>query len=59
LNDLEQGGRQMSTDEHGTMTHDNLTAHALAVLDANRYLVLGTIDPDGRPWTSPVRARVA
>jgi predicted pyridoxine 5'-phosphate oxidase superfamily flavin-nucleotide-binding protein len=44
----------MSRDEHGVMTHDNLTAHALAMLDANRYLVLGTIDPDGRPWTSPV-----
>jgi hypothetical protein len=49
-------GRQMSRDEHGTRTHDDLTAHALAVLDANRYLVLDTIDPDGRPWTSPVYA---
>jgi nitroimidazol reductase NimA-like FMN-containing flavoprotein (pyridoxamine 5'-phosphate oxidase superfamily) len=36
------------------MTHDNLAAHARAILDANRYLTLGTADPDGRPWTSPV-----
>ena len=36
------------------MTHDDLTAHARALLDANRYLTLGTVDPDGRPWTSPV-----
>ena len=24
------------------------------VLAANRYLVLGTADPDGKPWVSPV-----
>ena len=36
------------------MTHDDLTAHARAVLDTNRYLTLGTVDPDGRPRTSPV-----
>ena len=36
------------------MTHDDLAAHARALLDTNRYLTLGTIDPDGRPWTSPV-----
>ena len=36
------------------MTHDDLAAHARAVIDANLYLVLGTTDPDGRPWTSPV-----
>jgi hypothetical protein len=24
------------------------------LLDANLYLTLGTVDPDGSPWTSPV-----
>jgi hypothetical protein len=32
----------------------DLAAHARAVIDANLYLTLGTTDPDGRPWTSPV-----
>ncbi len=36
------------------MTYDDLAAHARALLDTNRYLTLGTIDPNGRPWTSPV-----
>lgn len=36
------------------MTHDDLAAHARTLLDTNRYLVLGTADEDGRPWTSPV-----
>ena len=36
------------------MTPDDLAAHARAIIDANLYLTLGTADPDGRPWTSPV-----
>jgi nitroimidazol reductase NimA-like FMN-containing flavoprotein (pyridoxamine 5'-phosphate oxidase superfamily) len=36
------------------MTHDDLAAHARSLINANLYLVLGTTDPDGRPWTSPV-----
>ena len=36
------------------MTPDDLAAHARALLNANRYLTLGTVDPDGRPWASPV-----
>jgi hypothetical protein len=36
------------------MAPDDLTAHARALLDANRFLTLGTVGPDGRPWTSPV-----
>ncbi len=36
------------------MTHDDLAAHARAIIDANLYLTLGTADPDGRPWTTPV-----
>ena len=32
----------------------DLVAHARAILDANLYLVLGTIGADGRPWTTPV-----
>jgi hypothetical protein len=33
---------------------DDLAAYARTLLDANRYLTLGTINADGRPWTSPV-----
>src|SRR5918999_5209136 len=36
------------------MTHDDLAAHARAIIDTNLYLTLGTVDADGRPWTSPV-----
>lgn len=36
------------------MTGDDLQAHARAILDANLYLTLGTVDEQGRPWTSPV-----
>jgi hypothetical protein len=36
------------------MTTDDLTAHARELLAANDYLTLGTVGPDGRPWTSPV-----
>jgi Pyridoxamine 5'-phosphate oxidase len=32
----------------------DLDAHAREILDANRYLVLGTVDPDGEPRLSPV-----
>jgi hypothetical protein len=31
-----------------------LVEHARAVIDATSYLTLGTVDADGRPWTSPV-----
>jgi hypothetical protein len=27
---------------------------AAAIIDSNRYMVLGTADADGRPWVSPV-----
>ena len=36
------------------MAHDDLAAHAQALIAANFYLTLGTADPDGRPWISPV-----
>jgi nitroimidazol reductase NimA-like FMN-containing flavoprotein (pyridoxamine 5'-phosphate oxidase superfamily) len=36
------------------MTDDGLAAHARALIAANLYLVLGTADATGRPWTSPV-----
>jgi hypothetical protein len=36
------------------MTSDDLAAHARAIIDATSYLVLGTADADGRPWTAPV-----
>jgi hypothetical protein len=31
-----------------------LAALARDIIDANRYLTLGTADHDGRPWTTPV-----
>jgi hypothetical protein len=33
---------------------DDLAAHARTLIDANRYLTLGTTAADGRPWTTPV-----
>lgn len=36
------------------MTPDDLEAHAQAIINRNLYLTLGTTDPDGHPWTSPV-----
>jgi hypothetical protein len=36
------------------MTADDLAGHAQELLDTNCYLTLGTVGPDGRPWTSPV-----
>jgi hypothetical protein len=36
------------------MTDIDLDAHARALMDANLYVVLGTADADGIPWTSPV-----
>lgn len=36
------------------LVDDALTAHARDLVEANRYLTLGTVDADGRPWTSPV-----
>ncbi len=32
----------------------DLAVHAQELLDANNYLTLGTVDPDGHPWASPV-----
>jgi hypothetical protein len=34
--------------------HPDLDARARGVIDANRYLVLGTLDPDGEARLSPV-----
>src|SRR5688500_12898388 len=31
-----------------------LIEHAQSLLAQNAYLTLGTVDADGRPWTSPV-----
>jgi hypothetical protein len=36
------------------MATDDIAAHAATLLDANGFLTLGTVDPDGRPWTTPV-----
>ncbi|MFG1941573.1 pyridoxamine 5'-phosphate oxidase family protein [Nonomuraea sp. NPDC048826] len=36
------------------MSPDDLDAHARALLDANLYMTLGTVDAEGRPWVSPV-----
>jgi uncharacterized pyridoxamine 5'-phosphate oxidase family protein len=34
--------------------HESLEPHARELLDANRYLTLGTVSAGGRPWASPV-----
>ena len=36
------------------MADDELAEMARRVLDLNRYMVLGTVEPDGRPRLSPV-----
>jgi nitroimidazol reductase NimA-like FMN-containing flavoprotein (pyridoxamine 5'-phosphate oxidase superfamily) len=36
------------------MTHERLNDLARTIIDANRYMTLGTADPDGHPWVSPV-----
>ena len=36
------------------MSQDELSDLARAVIDANRYMALGTADATGRPWVSPV-----
>jgi nitroimidazol reductase NimA-like FMN-containing flavoprotein (pyridoxamine 5'-phosphate oxidase superfamily) len=42
------------------MTHDqDLEAITRAMIDANLYMTLGTADPAGRPWVSPVYYAVA
>lgn len=33
---------------------DELAARARAVIDANKYMTLGTADQDGHPWVTPV-----
>jgi hypothetical protein len=33
---------------------DDLAGHARAIVEATLYLTLGTTDPDGRPWLTPV-----
>jgi uncharacterized protein YhbP (UPF0306 family) len=33
---------------------EELAAIARGIVDANLYMVLGTVDDDGRPWVSPV-----
>lgn len=36
------------------MTQQDLGAQALALLAANKYLTLGTVDSYGQPWTTPL-----
>jgi hypothetical protein len=36
------------------MSRERLNELARKVIDSNRYMVLGTADPDGRPWVTPV-----
>src|SRR6188768_3757512 len=33
---------------------EELAARARAVIDANKYMTLGTADQDGQPWVTPV-----
>src|SRR3954466_815562 len=48
------GFRPAGRGEFRAMTTPDLTGHAQALIDANRYLTLGTTSADGQPWTSPV-----
>ena len=42
-------------DEHSaTAGTSDVAAAATSILAGNRYLVLSTVDRDGRPWASPV-----
>jgi nitroimidazol reductase NimA-like FMN-containing flavoprotein (pyridoxamine 5'-phosphate oxidase superfamily) len=36
------------------MSNERLNDLARRVIDSNRYMVLGTADPDGHPWVTPV-----
>jgi predicted pyridoxine 5'-phosphate oxidase superfamily flavin-nucleotide-binding protein len=36
------------------MTRDRLNALARTIIESNRYMALGTADPDGNPMLSPV-----
>ena len=36
------------------MTDQELAASAKAIIDANRYMAIGTADESGLPWVSPV-----
>jgi hypothetical protein len=36
------------------MTLERLNDLARTIIDSNRYMALGTADPDGHPWVSPV-----
>lgn len=36
------------------MGEEDLAGHARDLLGANLYLTVGTVGPDGRPWTTPV-----
>ena len=33
---------------------DDLSDRARSVIDANRYMAVGTVDEAGRPWVTPV-----
>jgi len=37
-----------------TRTMTDIVKHARGLLDANSYVVLGTADAEGNPWTTPV-----
>jgi hypothetical protein len=41
------------TSERSLMTEE-LSDHIKDVIDANRYMALGTVDGSGHPWVSPV-----
>jgi uncharacterized pyridoxamine 5'-phosphate oxidase family protein len=36
------------------MSQEILDQRAAAVIDANKYMTLATVDADGRPWVTPV-----
>ena len=36
------------------MSQEILDRRAAAVIEANKYMTLGTVDADGLPWVTPV-----
>ena len=53
--ELEALGRLEGTwEQFGEIQGSAAERRAREIIDANLYMVLGTADPSGRPWTSPV-----
>jgi Pyridoxamine 5'-phosphate oxidase len=50
----EDGSASIQLPKGTTMNREQAAERAREIVDANQYLVLGTADTTGRPWTTPV-----